>query len=372
MSNLRPLLRPTFVLAAIVIAMLTEGCATSPEQSASEIEIPVFPPAPDQARFYYEQTLLSSADVLQEEKHAPLRRLVTGEVRTGQGMGKPFGVAVHQGRIFVSDTQRRMVMIFDPVKSEYLEIGTKRPGELFKPLGLDVDEAGNLFVCDGSARHVVVFDRMGNYVRTIGEREDFVRPSGIAVNPEGTRVYVVDTGGVDHANHHVLVYDANTGEHLYNIGKRGSNDGEFNLPRDATIGADALLYVVDGGNFRVQAFHPDGTFVKKFGDIGRRGGQFSRPKSISADAEGNLYIADAAFGNFQIFNANGQLLLAVGKRSANSGPATFMLPAGITVDEDGRVYMVDQYFRKVDIFRPAAISEKQGYLGQASPAATTP
>ena len=39
-----------------------------------------------------------------------------------------------------------------------------------------------------------------------------------------------------------------------------------------------------------------------------------------------------------------------------------MLPAGLAIDEDGRVYMVDQYFRKVDVFRPARLSEKEGWL----------
>ena len=40
-----------------------------------------------------------------------------------------------------------------------------------------------------------------------------------------------------------------------------------------------------------------------------------------------------------------------------------MLPAGIAVDEDGRIYMVDQFFRKVDVYRPAAIGPQEGYIG---------
>ena len=73
-------------------------------------------------------------------------------------------------------------------------------------------------------------------------------------------------------------------------------------------------------------------------------------------------MADAAFGNFQIFNAEGQLLLPIGQRNSIFGAAHFMLPSGLDVDEDGRVYMVDQYFKKVDIFRPAALAENEGYF----------
>ena len=37
------------------------------------------------------------------------------------------------------------------------------------------------------------------------------------------------------------------------------------------------------------------------------------------------------------------------------------------MDEDGRVYVVDQLMRKIDIFRPAALGEHDGYLGSKKP-----
>ena len=176
-------------------------------------------------------------------------------------------------------------------------------------------------------------------------------------------MYVVDTGGVSSKpeDHRVRVFDAQSGKHLLDIGKRGTAPGEFNLPIDASMGQDGLLYVVDCGNFRVQAFRPDGTFVREFGDIGRQGGQFSRPKEVATDPDGNVYVVDAAFGNFQIFTSDGKLLLAVGSRSEQDGMAKYMLPAGIAIDGDGRVYMVDQWFRKLDVFRPAKLAAGEGF-----------
>jgi DNA-binding beta-propeller fold protein YncE len=190
----------------------------------------------------------------------------------------------------------------------------------------------------------------------------FDRPAGLTVDPGGSRVFVVDTGGVSSDRHQVSVLDTTTGELLHTISKRGDKEGELNLPRDATIAENGNLLIVDGGNFRVQEFSQDGEYLSSFGEIGRRGGQFSRPKGIGADKEGNIYVADTAFGNFQIFNAQGRLLLAVGIRNSGPGPANFMLPAGLAIDEDGRVYMVDQYFRKVDVFRPASLAEDEGFL----------
>lgn len=160
----------------------------------------------------------------------------------------------------------------------------------------------------------------------------------------------------------MYIFDAITGEHLKTVGDRGTENGQFNLPLQAVTTPDGTVHVVDGGNFRVQSFFPDGTYKSAFGAIGRRSGQFSRPKGISSDKDGNIYVVDAAFGNFQIFNEQGQLLLFVGDRGYDGKPGEYMLPAGIDVDEDGRVYMVDQYFKKIDVFRPADLPEDQGWL----------
>lgn len=350
------------ILAALPVigALLVAGCAFEPKAPVV-VERPVFPPPPEEPRFYYERTLYSSADVVVEDRNARMRRALTGESRAGDGLAKPYGVAVYHGRVFVSDTVARGVMVFDIPQRRFFRIGEEEPGQLAMPIGLDVDGEGNLYVVDASVKQVFVYDKDGKYLRTLGDGKSFLRPSGIAVDAEGARVYVVDTGSVNSTEHRVRVLDAKTGAHLLDIGKRGKEKGEFNLPRDVVIGKDGLIYVVDGGNFRVQSFRPDGTFVNSFGEVGRRGGQFSRPKEAAVDADGNVYVVDAAFGNYQIFNAEGQLLLSVGARSEKDGMAKYMLPSGIAVDGDGRVYVVDQYFSKVDIYRPAKLAENEGF-----------
>ena len=39
------------------------------------------------------------------------------------------------------------------------------------------------------------------------------------------------------------------------------------------------------------------------------------------------------------------------------------------VDEDGRVYVVDQWFRKLEVFRPAAVKANSGFLARRGAAA---
>ena len=369
------LVRP--LLAAVLAAglsALVPGCIQAPVApvAAKGGEL-VFPPPPEEPRFAYERTIYGSADVITEESSADLRRLVTGEGRASEGLSKPYAVAVHRGKVFVSDSAQRYIRVFDFPAGRFYKIGEDEPGRIVKPLGIDVDAAGLLYVADVSARDIKVFDAEGRYLRSIGGVKWFDRLSSVTVDPRGERLYVVDIGGVSSTNHRVRVFDAKTGAHLQDIGKRGAGPGEFNLPRDVAIGKDGRLYVVDGGNFRVQVFARDGQFLKSFGALGKQFGQFARPKEIATDAAGNVYVVDSAFGNFQIFNAEGDLLLYVGERSERDGPAKYMLPSGIYVDEDGRVYMIDQWFRKVDVFRPIGLASTQGFLKRAArPAAEKP
>lgn len=348
--------------AAVLVAGSLIACASSPQAPAKPIELPVFPPPPETPRFHFERSLHSSADVVPDDKDGSLRRLVTGETRVGEGLAKPYAVAARDGRIYIGDTVARMVLMFDLARGRYKQIGTEDPGALRMPFGIDTDAQGHVYVVDGTLKRVQVYDAEGRYLRTLGANLAWSRPAGIAIDESRRRLYVVDAGGVDSEQHLVRAIDLDSGRALFDIGKRGEGPGEFNLPRDAVVGAGGEVYVVDGGNFRVQVFDADGKYLKTFGAVGRQSGQFSRPKEISIDADGNVYVVDTAFGNFQIFDREGRLLLDVGTRGNTDGPARFMLPSGIAVDRsDGRVYMVDQYFRKVDVFRPASLPPGAAY-----------
>lgn len=355
----------TFVyyLASLLLVSIFLSACGSQAHRDDDFEPPVYPPPPEKARFIYERTLRTSFDVQEQTAMQKLKTFATGSVGSGYGLQKPYGVAAYHGRVYVSDTVQRVVMMFDVPGKAFHIIGRDGPGQLAKPIGIDIDRnTGNLYVADNTAKRVVVFDKNGNYLRAIGGSEYFRRPSGVAISPDGSKVYVVDTGGVDSQEHHLYIFDAFSGEHLKTVGSRGTDKGQFNLPLQAATAPDGTVYVVDGGNFRVESFFPDGRFKAAFGAIGRRSGQFSRPKGIAADNEGNIYVVDAAFGNFQIFNPQGKLLLFVGARGFDGKPGEYMLPAGIAVDGDGRVYMVDQYFKKVDVYRPATMAENDGWL----------
>lgn len=360
------------LLCGLIVGLV--GCAQVADKTVvTRKEALVYPPPPDEPRFYYERVIFGSASVTPQSEEDALKLALTGTSdMTNERFLKPYAIAVHRGRIFGTDTAAHMVRVFDIPQGRYFTIGSQTEDDenarLAKPMGIDVDEAGNIYVADATTRFISVYNRDGVYQRKFGGLDKFDRLTSVTVDKKGEKLYVVDIGGVTSQNHRVRVLDAKTGDMLFDFGKRGSGPGEFNLPRDVAIGKDGRLYVVDGGNFRIQVFDQDGKFIKTFGEIGKTLGSFARPKEITIDKDGNVYVIDAAFGNFQIFDPEGQLLMFIGDRSEEQGPAHFMLPSGIAVDENGRVYVVDQYFKKIDIFRPAALGKNEGYLQYKQPA----
>ena len=99
--------------AAAVSSALLHACAPVPVQKGTDAGPPVFPKPPDEPRFIYERTIYSSADVVPDTGNAELKRLLTGALRRGEVLNKPSAIAVHQGRIFVSDTVESVIRVFD-------------------------------------------------------------------------------------------------------------------------------------------------------------------------------------------------------------------------------------------------------------------
>ena len=275
--------------AACCLALLLAACAAPPTAPPAPAARLVFPSPPDEPRFVFERSIRASGDLIADESASELRRRITGEDTRGEPLSKPYAIAVFRGRVYVSDTVARFVRVFDVPAAKASRIGDEDgPGQLVKPIWLDVDAAGNLYVADIGSKAILVYDASGRFLRRIGGDAWFTRLASVTVDPAGTRVYAVDLGGVTSENHRVRVFDAKTGAHLTDIGRRGLGPGEFNLPRDLAIGLDGRLYVVDGGNFRVVVFDRDGRYLQSFGSVGKQYGQFARPKEIAADRDGNV------------------------------------------------------------------------------------
>lgn len=347
--------------AAVVGPAGLAGCS-SPQGNRRASGPVLWPAPPDLPRYQYEATLRNTASVQDASTLAQFRRLATGDEESRASFGKALAVAAHAGRVYVSDTEGRRIFVFDLPRRRTFSFGLRLEGELKKPAGLCVDAQGLVYVVDATARRLVIYDALGLFRSQIDGLRHWVRPTAVAVSPQGDRIYVVDTGGVDSQSHQLWVYDGG-GRALGTVGRRGGDDGQFNLPADAVVAPDGqTLWVLDAGNFRVQAFDAVGRFLHAFGSVGNGLGQLARPRGLAVDREGLVYVSDAAFCNVQVFRADGALLLAIGGRAERDEPGRYLLPSKVTVDDTGRLYVVDQFLHKVEVIRRLSDAEGQRWL----------
>jgi DNA-binding beta-propeller fold protein YncE len=278
-----------------------------------------YPPPPATPRIQFLGSYSSEHDL--PRGWSPFTRFILGQP-TSLALTKPYGVALHQDRLFVCDLRLPGVMVFDLRRGTLTFFGEQRDGRLQKPINIVIDEDGRRYVTDTLHRRVMIYDADGRYVSAFGDPEDW-KPSGIALFED--RLYVSDV-----ENGRVLVLDRESGEELQQIGRPGSGEGELVFPTNVALDSQGNLYVSDTGNARVAEFDAEGGFVRHIGSLGRGLGQLVRPKGVALDREGRIYIVDAAFQNLQIFDPEGKLLLPFGE--AGNAPGGLNLPAQVAID----------------------------------------
>jgi DNA-binding beta-propeller fold protein YncE len=341
-------LRHFFLLGVCSLLLIMTACASSQsavrdETSPAEAPAPVWPPPPQQPRIRYLSSISSPADVGIRESW--LKRAVDNLFGKGEEeivMLRPYDIFVKSNKLCVTDPGASTVHIFDMTGKRYFSIGSFRGGALRSPIGVAVDEHGDIYITDSVLKKVFVFNADGAFLREIGESYSFMRPTGIAVNKD--RIYVVDTLADT-----VSVFAKNHGNLLFTFGRNGKGSGEFNYPTNIFIARDGLLYIVDFLNFRIQTFDRDGNFISKFGENGDAWGNLSKPKGVAVDSEGHIYVTDAQFENVQIFDKEGRLLLMFGKPGRARGE--MVLPAGIFIDAQDKIYVADSYNNRIQIFQ---------------------
>jgi len=329
-----------FPLFLFFLYLFACGPTEKPQEQTTEL---VWPPPPEKPRIKYLGSYRGESDFRKEG----FLGLILGEEESRLDLVKPYGVWAKNGKIYVADTGYNTIILIDTEKKKVKPIGA------FAAL-IDVkgDAKGRLFASDAQAGVVYALDESGKVLMSFGWKK-LKKPTGLAVDDERKRLYVVDTG-----EHNIKVFNYETGELLFTIGKRGTGDGEFNFPTNAAVDRrNGNLVVVDSLNFRVQIFSPEGKFIRKFGKVGNTPGSFYRPKGVGVDSDGHIYVADAAFDNFQIFDEEGRLLMWVGQ--PGSGPGQFHLPAGLYIDEKDRIFVSDQFNRRVQVFQYLKDSEQK-------------
>jgi DNA-binding beta-propeller fold protein YncE len=207
-----------------------------------------------------------------------------------------------------------------------------------QPVGVAVTPQGDrIYVVEsGGERQVKTYDRDGNLLFAFAppETKPLERtPVYIAVDPEG-KVALVS----DRRRHTIDIYNAEGDYHGHVPAPTA--DG-FWAPLGVTFIGETL-YVTDvtKGKHRIMILTSMGEQLMAFGAEGKDPGQFWFPNDVVADSKGRLYVSDSNNGRLQVFDANGRLLYGIGDLN---------LPRGMMIDAD-RLYVVDAVAQAVRVY----------------------
>lgn len=348
------------IAAAAVALPLLAGCAADGghrtlrlgTEDLDRSQRILWPRPPEVPRYLYAGQLIGEANF--QAADAPVSEGIGGFLRWFAGIliGEKEPVVLQRpstgtvdaaGRIYVADTSRQGVFVFDPVKGA-LDVWDKAEGlaNFVAPAGLAIKPDGTALVADAELGIVARLDARGNPARSFG-RGVLNRPTGLAYDPQGRRVFVADTYA-----HDIKVFD-DDGQLLKVLGRQGAGDGEFNFPSHLAF-AHGQLYVTDTFNSRIQVLSPDdGALRLKFGERGLYIGNMVRPKGVAVDNAGNIYVVESYHDHLLIFDKLGRFLMAIGGLGRDIGK--FYLPAGVWTDRRDRIFVADMFNGRVMVFQ---------------------
>lgn len=261
------------------------------------------------------------------------------------------------------------------------------------PSDVAVDGQGRMYILDGTASLVRVYDRQGNSVATLGDKSLLKEPVGIDVSAGGD-VLVADSGNhrlvlfpggktpphfinipslpgdnklpdptdasfasqegtfhlVDNDNHRIVTLDRN-GNIVWFKGIMGRNREEFRFPFMLDLDTDGNIYVVEVINTRIQVLAANGAFIRFIGDWGIEPGQFFRPKGVAVSDRNEVFVSDSYLGVIQVFSREGQLLGVVGDETGKL--LKFTTPVGMTV-AGNRLFIIEMWNNRLLVLEKLA------------------
>jgi NHL repeat len=228
----------------------------------------------------------------------------------------------NDGTMYVADTQNSTIRKIAPdgtvttiagvAREEGAVEGPLGQNRLCFPRGIDVDDAGNVYIADSGCARIY------------------------RLSPDGRLTTIAGSGGDGYAD-------------------GPSREAAFGDPQGlAIIGNE--IYVADKGNNAIRILTPTendynvitlaGSASGGYGDADGRGGDasFDRPVGVSPDNQGNALIADYSNQGVRILNASGDvttLVLGLGS-----------LVTDAVVDDKGRYYVALYAYNDIAVLAP--------------------
>ncbi len=256
-------------------------------------------------------------------------------------------------RIYVVDSDNNRIAVFTRRGRFLFDFGgfglakplpgfeaTWEEGLLNFPLGIDIDDRGDVYVADFRNDQIQVFDAEGEFLRRFPDPNERVGQGGSGQDGTGIAVTDVAVAGdyVYATDSYQVVVFTTRGEFVRQFGRPGVEPGAFDRPNGITVAADGTIVVADSNNARIQAFSPEGQLrwavgrgVHVSGITGEqrddRDALFGLPRGVAALDDGTIAVVDSFEYEIVLLSADGEIIGRYGQRGVD--PGQLNLPNGI-------------------------------------------
>ncbi|MBI1922332.1 MAG: chitobiase/beta-hexosaminidase C-terminal domain-containing protein [Geobacter sp.] len=311
------------------------------------------------------------------------------------GINSPFGVALDgAGNLYIADTYNarvRKVAAGTGIVTTVAGNGTggfsgdggpATSASFSGPIGVAVDNAGNIYIADSSNNRIRKVDGVSGIISTIAGNgmSGYAGDGGQATAASlkyPTRVAFDSAGNLyvaDMYNHRIRKVNNSTGVITTVAGNGvGSYSGDtgaatsasLNAPQGVAVDGAGNLFIADTYNDRIRrvdAVTGVITTVAGNGNSGHYGdgssataAMIAMPRSVAVDSAGNLYIAEYGYNSIRKVNgATGVISTVAGSGysgyGGDGGAATNAMlygPSDVTVDGVGNFYIADVYNNRI-------------------------
>ena len=261
------------------------------------------------------------------------------------GLSDPWGVVVNKKEeIIIIENGADCISVYSQTGEKLRSFGSKRSGhgQFSYPRGVAVDDDDNILVTDTTNNCIQKFTTDRKFITAVGihgrQPLQFNYPTGIAIHPVSKRVYVSES-----FNYRIQILNPDLTPHSI-FGSKGSDIGEFRLPRGLAFDSAQNVYVgEDHSDTRIQIFTSNGKHLRWLGDT-----KLNRPFDVSIDSNDTVYVCDKDNNQICVFDVHGTLLHSFGTKGKL--PGQFNRPCGLTVDKNGLIYVTDLGNGRVQIF----------------------
>jgi sugar lactone lactonase YvrE len=209
------------------------------------------------------------------------------------------------------------------------------------------DGKGQVIVMVRAVPYFRVFTTDGKPVKTWGDAGLFNLAHSVHVGPDGS-IWATDP------NAHVVHRFTPDGQLMMTLGKKGvagddTSHDAFNQPNALGFAPNGDVYVSDGYvNSRVVHFTAEGKFVRIIG--GKKGsanGELQVPHGVAIDAQGRIIVADSDNKRLSVFDKDGRFVRTIAAPSRG----------GIVATPDGTIYVSDVNAGAVTVIKNDQIAD---------------